>query len=94
MPLSVCRKSIIFVERVQASHRVPSSADDGIKSNQVISDGMYVGNYSDQPANVRAQRVRCRGGHPLRKKCAAFLRERVEFLDTLREASARMPLSF
>ena len=26
------------------SHRVPSSADDGIKSNNVISGGVYLGN--------------------------------------------------
>jgi hypothetical protein len=37
------------------------------KIKSVFSGGVYVGKNSSRPANVRAQRVRCSGPHPLKK---------------------------
>ena len=86
-PVSDCQKSEFSESELQVSHRVPSSADDGIESNHEISGDMRLGNFPSQSANVGAQHLRCSTLHPF-EKMLAFSRERVDFFDTLKPGAA------
>ncbi len=77
----LCVKKAFPVRQLcRQSHRVPSSADDGIKSDPVFSGDRYLGKNTSQPASVRAERVRVAGCIPSRK-CLHF-RESVSIKST------------
>ena len=83
---SACRKSRSASNLAQEPRRVPSSADDGIKSNLFFPATCASEKTLLRPQTCERSRrgcaVRCSGLH-LFEKMLAFLREAVDFVDSL-----------